>query len=235
MIDIKHLHKNEANDVFVAQILRYSYNTIKTHSLKCSLFFNYCRNSKIKIFPVVPTLFCSFLLDYGRSGKTFGQITSLINSLNFICKLFGSQTVTDSNYVKNTIYFLKKVCVSKIIKREGFSLSMIDKLNEFVSKYGFKTLVAKQTYIMIIVCFYSLMRFDCIRNVKLSCIKFHGKYVEITIPRSKTDQHGKGRKAYIISNGGPFDPYFLLCKYLYEFSPLFGMSDEYLLHVSIRV
>ena len=73
------------------------------------------------------------------------------------------------------------------------------------------------------------MRFDCVKNLKLSCLKFHKDYVEINIPKSKTDQECNGQKAYLVSTGSEFDPYFLLCQYLYKFNELFGSSDEYLL------
>ena len=229
MLDLIKLQENEKIELFKVQILRYSYNTILTHSSKCNEFFDYCRNLKIKIFPVVPTFFCSFLLNYGRSGKTIGQINSLINSLNFVCKLFGTKSVSDSNYFRNTIHFLRKVCKRKTFEREGISLEMIEKLCRQVDKYGLRSSVAKRTYIMIIICFHTLMRFDCIKNVILSCIKFFENYVEITIPRSKTDQESYGQKAYLISNGRKFDPYFILCQYLYEFENIFGTADEYLL------
>ena len=73
------------------------------------------------------------------------------------------------------------------------------------------------------------MRFDCIKNVRLSNLEFTADYVRILVPKSKTDQRGDGQFVYLVSTGKNFDPYFILCTYLYDFHRLIDESNSFLL------
>ena len=226
------LSLSEAEENFKMIILRYSVNTLKTHSNKCCKFFYYCRIRDIPIFPVKPVLLNSFLIKMGKEGSSNGEIKSFVNSLTFICRLYGFENVSNEFSVRNTLFSLSKFCKTVKISRKPFSYELIIKLCtkiERIGGYKMLKLAERRTFLMIIVCFYTLMRFDCIRNVRLSNLKFIDDYVHITVPKSKTDQKGEGQSLYLVSTGNSYDPYFILCTYLYDMHEMFGDSDSFLL------
>ena len=232
LLSLQVLTEAEAVESFQIIVLRYSINTIKTHSRLFETFLSYCRNKNIEIFPTNHAVLNSYLIKVAKENSSIGSIQNIVKSVDFVSRLYGYGSIGNTFYVKNTIFSLAKLCPSVKKKRDGFSIRVLTKLFSRIEECGgYKSLkmVERRTLIMITICYYTLMRFDCIKNVRLSNLSFCKDYVRFRVPFSKTDQIGEGQDCYLVATNEEFDPYILLCTYLYDFHVLFGEKDSYLI------
>lgn len=221
--NMRYLSDLERSEVFNSQIQRYSVNTIKSHSHKCKKFFEFCYLRTENTFPVNESILNLFLISLGKEGKSIGFIKSLISSLDFVCKIFGYKTVGCNNSVKNTFKYLEKLCHRVTKPRNPFSLEIINKLCKNIDKNGGTknlSFIQHRTFIMIISCYYSIMRFDDVQDQKVSDIQKKKDYYKFSINSSKTDQSGKGQVAYVVSTKQKHDPFMLITEYLKKLETL---------------
>ena len=227
--DMRYLTDLEKRELFRAQIMSFSVNTVKNYSLRCKEFFNFSKKRSEKAFPVRISLLNLFLLKEGNSGKSIGSLKYFIAILDFFCKIFGYGTVGAEKTVKNTLKFLEKMCKKVTRYRKPLTNDILEKLFENIDKKGGiekLEFIQLRTLIMITVCYYSLMRFDDIRNIELSDIIRESNFFKFNINYSKTDQAGNGQSAYVISTDTKYDPYFLVKDYLKK---LESMGSTFLL------
>ena len=196
MLSLRVLTKDEAIESFQLLILRYSLNTIKTHSRLFGAFFSYCKDRNIGIFPTNLAILNSYLIKVAKENSTIGSIQSIVKSVDFVSKLYGYETVGTTFFVKNMTFSLAKLCPSVCRKRDEFSMKVLTKLFLCIEENGgYKKLrmVERRTLVMITICYYTLMRFDCIKNVRLSNISFCKDYIRFHIPFSKMIRLVKGK------------------------------------------
>ena len=229
--DMRYLEDHEKCDLFKVQILRYSINTIKTYAKKCKDFFDFCTLKTNKIFPVNKSILSTFMIYLSKSGKSFGVLKSLISSLDFICKIFGYETVGAEFSIKNSLKFIEKVSLKITKPRKPLTIEILNQLCINVEKNGGTknlSFVQHRTFIMIIVNYFSLMRFDCIQKVLISDLLFMPDFIKIHVCTSKTDQTGDGQAAYVVSTSQPHDPYHLTREYLDKLISKFGPKGYFL-------
>ena len=221
--DMRYLTDSEKRELFKAQIMSFSVNTVKNYALRCKVFFNFSKQKSDKVFPVRLSLLNLFLLKEGNLGKSIGSLKYFIASLDFFCKIFGYGTVGAEKTVKLTLKFLEKMCKKVTRYRRPFTLNILEKLFENIDKHGGiekLNFIQLRTLIMITVCYYSLMRFDDIKKIELSNIIREPEFFKFNIIYSKTDQPGHGQSAYVVSTDAKYDPYILVKDYLKKLESL---------------
>ena len=116
----------------------------------------------------------------------------------------------------------------RAIKNVYISANIWQKV-EILGGFEILTLLQKRTFICLVMCYYSLMRFDCIKNSKLSDIEVGADYIKVNIPKSKTDQLSAGQTAFIVSNANRHNPVVLVCEYVHYIRRHFGEKEFFIL------
>ena len=187
------------NKLIQAQILRYSLNTLKNHVSNMKKYSDSCEND---IFPVDKGKLHSFLVTKAEEGFTFITIEAYYKSIKFFSQFLGYEHLSDVS-TKNLMFFLQKVCKkNKPPERKGFRKSDLETLYCNVSKNGgllSLTTLEKRSFMIILFCYCTMARFNCLKEIRLDNLFFFKDYVKICIPKSKTDQTGKGQYVFLIN------------------------------------
>ena len=101
-----------------AKILRYSFNTWKSHSSVNKKYFEMCDSRDIASYPVNVGVLNFSLLSLAQAGKSIGIVESLIKAVSFFSEFLGCGPVATHYNVTQMGNFLNKVCPKVTNKQE---------------------------------------------------------------------------------------------------------------------
>ena len=91
------------------------------------------------------------------------------------------------------------IVTRKFEKEKGFYKNDLKKLNCKVNVYGISNLTAAEyrSYVLINFLYYTMCRYDCMSRITMENVKYSIEWFSILVPKSKTDQAGKGQYVYV--------------------------------------
>lgn len=208
------LNITKRNKVVKACILSYSLRTLISN-LSAKQFFRKCIETKLDC---ILSEMKSYFIDEVENGSTYEILVSKLNSIKFILRFLGYE-IRDFSLV-NIMRYIKKYSLPSLkISRQGLDENCIIKIWNRVLRFGYKSLslIQKRTFVMIIFMYATMCRYDCLTGIQLKHLVYNNDIFEICIPRSKTDQAGRGQTVYL-THKPQYSPHRLLCDYIHTFA-----------------
>jgi len=173
------------------------------------------------------------MLHSAQDGKTFGQVTSFLDSLSFLYRFYGMPNYVLDDSVASTRKFVAKACVHANRKKGALTAADIRKIwDTLIEKFRSVEnipLCELRTLVMCVFQHSTFCRFSDLKEITLDKLIFDTEYFKIKISSSKTDQAGHGNYVFLPSRPGGFlDPHMLLCLYIQKLDPQPAQTLVYL-------
>lgn len=206
----KHFTRSDQNSVTKAYICGYSINTLKKHLCIRDFF---CSNKVQHLYEIIPALNL-YVIKCCEHGKPRSSLLSIIESLRFFITFLQLKALQNDTfyYLKR---YVKKFAKKASRKRLGLRQVHVDKIIKKVENSKPLSACFYRSYVMIIFMYFTICRFDCASRIQMANIQYHNEYLDITVPKSKTDQEGNGQKIYL-PHKASWSPHRLICSYLHK-------------------
>jgi hypothetical protein len=211
-LDHSGLSKCLRNKIVKSYLLGYSINTLKRHR-NIKTFFNTLKVRSIA--DIIPKMNL-FLIESCENGKTYDSLSTTIDSLRFIVNFLDLHDIKEKTFYHLRRY-VKKFAVKRNRKRLGLQKSHLDVIFKSIDCISSLSLCMYRSFIMIVFMYYTLCRYNCVTNIQMKHITFHDNFLEIVVPKSKTDQEGHGQTVYV-PHKSTWSPHRLLCNYIHVFN-----------------
>ena len=201
-------------DLLICKIVNFSYSTLIGHSGNIKRYLAYYSGKNWETFPLNESCLNIFMMHLCKSGNSYHSIESHVLSIQFVSKFLGFKS--EFSPFSASKKFVSKLAHTNKRFRKPFQKRHVEILCQKVLDHGgLQSLVLSEmrSFVMCLFCYYTLARFDCATNVKLSNIEYKMDYFKITIPFSKTDQSGSGQTVYLVRQP-IYDPFMIFCEYL---------------------
>ncbi len=163
-------------------------NTLKQYECLCEKFYSWCDDRDIVSLPASDETIESFMIHLADSGKKFSTIIVYLSAISKWHKDSGYRSPLSSDSIKSLIIGIKREIGTTQV---GVDPLLTGDLKKIVS--GMKNDIAGvRDKALFLVGWFGAFRRSELVNVLRSNISFTEEGMKITIPKSKTDQFGKG-------------------------------------------
>ncbi len=191
-------------------------STTKQYAYSFKNWTSWCCKYQKSPLPADPYAIALYLTELGNRANSPSPINNAIAGISWAHKMANVDIdPTQAQIVKNTHHGWKRILSKPVSKKEPISA---DQIQVMVSLYGSdKTahnLMNIRTLCMILISYAGFLRFDELVNIKLSHLSFNDSFLEILIPRSKTDQYRQGNSVLIARTNSSMCPVSMMELYL---------------------
>ena len=159
----------------------------------------------------------------GKSSQSVVQ--SAVYSIKWAHNIRGLSDPTDNSFVKNLLETVKRQKTNPVKKKD---IVTADQIIALCNKYSESSdILVLRDLAIIVLGFSGFLRFDEIRSLQRTYIKFYESYLSVHLGKSKTDQYRKGDTVVIAQGSTSACPIIILSNYISKGSISLD-SDEYL-------
>jgi integrase len=178
---------------------------------------------EISLLPAEPLHVGVYLSYLSRTAKSFASINLAVCAINWYHSLAGVPSPTKDILVNEILSGIKRQLAKPRAPKDPLLPEHIEKIFDSVNV---ESLTDLRNTTLIVLGYYALLRFDEIRQIKISHITFHASHLEISVPKSKADQLRQGDTVVVARLGGPRCPVALTERYLSESALLSDSESE---------
>ena len=134
-----------------------------------------------------------------------GCLTAALYGIRWGHHVVGMETPTDNPLVKLAYEGASRLCEGVCAKKDPIPVELIKEVVETFWT-GNINLMDMRFVSVCLIAFAGFLRIDELLNTQLKNVAFSAGQIEIHLPRSKTDQQGKGHSDIIAETGSQFCP-----------------------------
>jgi len=223
----------EADLLYRARILAYSPTIWSKHGGAVRHFLHFCASRTLSFFDATPSVVNLFLLHITQEGKSFKQVSLVLDGLSFLYGFYGMPNYTLDPSVHDTKTFVSKICSHPQNQKNALTSADVWNLwDSLLAKYEWfeSFLLAElRTFTMCLFQHTMFCRFSDLKQIKLDNILFDADYMKIKIEKLKTDQAGRGDYVFVPNQTHGFiNPHMLLCLYIQQLGDVRYSDTVYL-------
>ena len=191
-------------------------NTIKVYLNSYSRFENWAKDlEELSVYPSNDLAISIYLLSLIQLGKSMSVINQFIAAANWIHKIGGYPSPTQSSLIHTITEGAKRTLGKPVQRKEPITPEILKKVyKRLLSPDKTLTLHQQRTITFMVLAFSGFLRCKEALKIKRSDIAFHTSYLALFLESSKTDKYRAGRTVLIARTGTTLDPVFQLYKYL---------------------
>jgi site-specific recombinase XerD len=163
-------------------------NTIKQYECLCEKFYSWCDDRNIQSLPASDETVETFMIYLADSGKKFSTIIVYLSAISKWHKENGYRSPLASDSIKSLIVGIKREIGTAQV---GVDPLLTTDLKKIVSNMSSDITGVRDKALFLVGWFGAFRRSELV-NVLRTNISFTEEGMKITIPKSKTDQVGKG-------------------------------------------
>ena len=134
-----------------------------------------------------------------------GCLTAAVYGIRWGHHVVGMETPTDNPLVRLAYEGALRLCQGVCAKKDPIPLDLIKEVVQTFCK-GDLNLMDLRFVSVCLIAFAGFLRIDELLNTQLKNVTISAGQIEIHLPRSKTDQQGKGQSVIIAETGSQFCP-----------------------------
>ena len=191
-------------------------STTKAYLRVIKRFLEWCRSRELSVrlpFPV--STVSLYLFENHQSCASSASLVQAHAALKWFHSFVPSldRNPLDSEFCKNLIESAKRIKSKPIAKKKPFSSQII---KDILDAYNKEDANLKDVRIAALcsLAFAGFFRYNELCNNSPNHIEFHGQYIKIFVPRSKTDVYREGNYVYISASGTSYCPVSVLRRYM---------------------
>lgn len=191
-------------------------STIKTYVRNVKKFFRWCNEKTIPLrLPLHPATIAMYIHEVSRKPTSISALNVISAAIKWLHSLVPDKgpNPLDTEFCKTILQASKRNAARPINKKKPVSANII---REIIDTFGSSESNLKdlRTAAFCTLGFVGFFRFDELRAMQPNHIQFHEQYIEILIPRSKTDVYREGNIVYISKSKTQYCPVDLLLRYM---------------------
>ena len=163
---------------------------------------------KLPVFPATEHHIVLYLQHLAETTKSKAAAEEAVYALAWAHNMAGITSPTDSPFVKTTLEGLRKQLARPIQKKEPITVDMLRAMVQDAKEH--KTLSNVRLTTACLLAFAGFLRFGELVNIRPCNLTFADSMMMLYLPRSKTDQLGKGNELVIARTGSDTCPVSML-------------------------
>ena len=222
-------HGDELLSLVQLRIISFSKNTWSSNISGLKKYRDFCLKRNVEPFLVDMNQLQLCLIEMVKNHKSTQILEHLVNSVIFSSNFLGWSLTSKERSIKDLLKCVSKLTIKSCKRKHGIDSKDLNILWDKIRKEGdieSLSLTELRTCVLMVFCFHTLCRFSCAQVIETTDLKFHKKYFDVKISRSKTDQAGHGQNLILTKYKSVNDPHLLLCVYLNAINP--SCKDQFL-------
>lgn len=173
----------------------------------------WCLQHNFQPLPASVATVSLFLTSLVQQRVSSSVLEAFYYSINWIHSQASCINPCEEKFLKLTLEGGKRILAKPVNKKEPITIDILLKLKEEYQKDPDNALKLR-VFLMCLLGFSGFLRFSELSNIRLCDIKWKEAYIEINIPKSKTDIYRRGNVVIIAKTGNDMCPIFWLKKYI---------------------
>ena len=191
-------------------------STIQTYVRTVKKLFQWCRTNNIQLdLPLHPATIAMYIHKVSRTRTSVSSLNIVYAALKWLHSLipYRGLNPVDNDFCKTMLQAARRKVGRPISKKRPVSASIV---REIIDKYASaqSNLKELRTAAFCTLGFAGFLRFDELRTMNCNQIHLHDEYMEIILPKSKTDVYREGNVIYIARSKTKYCPVRLLLRYM---------------------
>lgn len=173
----------------------------------------WCLQHDLQPLPASVATVSVFLTSLVQQRVSSSVLEAFYYSINWIHSQASCINPCEEKFLQLTLEGGKRILAKPVNKKEPITIDILIKLKEEYHKDPDNALKLR-VFLMCLLGFSGFLRFSELSNIRLCDIKWKDAYIEIKIPKSKTDIYRKGNVVIIAKTGNDMCPISWLSKYI---------------------
>ena len=173
--------------------------------------------AELTSLPALATTVALYLEHLMQASSPYSKLESVVYGIRWVHGLYGWDNPCEATLVRNMLEAGKRTLLKPTIKKEPFTLDMLDRLCTCYASES-SNLSELRVATICVTAFYGFLRFSEVSSLRCCDLKFVQQrdvmFVELNILKSKTDVYRDGAKVLLAYNGGTTCPYSILRRYV---------------------
>ena len=181
-----------------------SENTLTAYSQTYKRFELWADNfNDIPSYPTNEYAVALYIMHLIQENKTMSSVQQFIAATAWIHRLGGHKVPTENNIVQNVMDSAKRRYHTPVVHKTPVTRDMlVDLHNSMFQSEEDKNLVNLRDFTYILISFKGFLRFSEASQIRREHLVLHYDYIDMYIPRSKTDQLANGKQVLIAPSSG---------------------------------
>jgi site-specific recombinase XerD len=149
---------------------------------------------EVKELPAAPAHVILYITELSQSVGTFASINQFLSALSWAHNVHGLASPVRDSIVAEVVNGIKRKLAGPTTRKVPFTPSNI---NQFFQVMNSSSLTDVRNTLVIVLAYVAFLRFDEVTHILIQDLSFHEKYIELAIPKAKTDQLRQGESIVI--------------------------------------
>lgn len=165
--------------------------TIKAYESDWADFTGWCARFGLESLPAVPRTVILYVTGLAKAGKSVSTIARRAAAIASVHRAAVADNPCASEHVRNTLSGIRRTHGKPPDKKKALT---VDLLTQVMRKIRGDARLAVRDRALILLCFGAALRRSELVAIRVEDLDFQRRGLMVTLPRSKTDQEGEGRK-----------------------------------------
>ena len=202
----------ELDDLCGNLILSKSESTSKKYNYSFNAWKRYCETNNYSSLPGSPIIVALYLSGLLTTTGSYHTVTSAFYGIKWAHHMNGLSDPTENSFVRNILESAKRTAKAPCRKKDAVTSDHIIQLcDNFIDSQDLCTV---RNLCMITLAYAGFLRFDELSSIRCKDLTFCDNYVDISIPKSKTDQYRHGCNILISKGSTSACPVDMLKRYI---------------------